>query len=69
MAEYERKENYYMTDNEKRAHDLALLYIKEQIDRNITEIHNTRKEDMKDFTANYTDVYLFMLDYLNQNLL
>ena len=58
-----------MTDNEKRAHDLALLYIKEQIDRNMVEIHNTRKEDIKDFTMNYTDVYLFMLDNLNQTLL
>lgn len=58
-----------MTDNEKRAHDLALLYIQGQIDRNIVEIHNTRLESIKDFSMNYTDVYLTILEYLNQNLL
>lgn len=58
-----------MTDNEKRAHDLAILYIQGQIDRNIVEIHNTRIEGIKDFSMNYTDVYLTILEYLNQNLL
>lgn len=58
-----------MTDNEKRAHDLALLYIQGQIDRNIVEIHNTRIESIKDFSMNYTDVYLTILEYLNRNLL
>ena len=58
-----------MTDNEKRAHDLAILYIQGQIDRNIVEIHNTRIEDIKEFSMNYTDVYLTILEYLNQNLL
>ncbi len=58
-----------MTDNEKRAHDLAILYIQGQIDRNIVEIHNTRIESIKDFSMNYTDVYLTILEYLNQNLL
>lgn len=57
-----------MTDNEKRAHDLAILYIQGQIDRNIVEIHNTRIESIKDFSMNYTDVYLTILEYLNQNL-
>ena len=56
-------------DNEKRAHDLALLYIQCQIERNILEIHETRIEDIKDFSMNYTDVYLTILEYLNQNLL
>ena len=59
----------FMTDNEKRAHDLALLYIQGQIDRNIVEIHNTRIESIKDFSMNYTDVYLTILEYLNRNLL
>ena len=58
-----------MTDNEKRAHDLALLYIQGQVDRNIVEIHNTRIESIKDFSMNYTDVYLTILEYLNRNLL
>lgn len=58
-----------MTDNEKRAHDLAILYIQGQINRNIVEIHNTRIEDIKEFSMNYTDVYLTILEYLNQNLL
>lgn len=58
-----------MTDNEKRAHDLALLYIQGQIDRNIVEIHNTRIESIKDFSMNYTDIYLTILEHLNQNLL
>ena len=58
-----------MTYNEKRAHDLAILYIQGQIDRNIVEIHNTRIESIKDFSMNYTDVYLTILEYLNQNLL
>lgn len=58
-----------MTDNEKRAHDLATLYIQGQIDRNIVEIHNTRIENIKDFSMNYTDVYLTILEYLNRNLL
>ncbi|MFR8237101.1 MAG: hypothetical protein ACLU97_02500 [Dorea sp.] len=58
-----------MTDNEKRAHDLAILYIQGQIDRNIVEIHNTRIESIKDFSMNYTDVYLTILEYLNRNLL
>lgn len=58
-----------MTDNEKRAHDLAILYIQGQIDRNIVEIHNTRIESIKDFSMNYTDIYLTILEYLNQNLL
>lgn len=69
IAEYARKENAQMTDNEKRAHDLALLYIKEQIDRNMVEIHITKQDDIKEFTMNYTDVYLFILDNLNQTLL
>ena len=58
-----------MTDNEKRAHDLAILYIQGQIDRNIVEIHNTTIESIKDFSMNYTDVYLTILEYLNRNLL
>ena len=58
-----------MTDNEKRAHDLAILYIQGQIDRNIVEIHNTRIESIKDFSMNYSDVYLTILEYLNRNLL
>ncbi len=58
-----------MTDNEKRAHDLAILYIQKQINHNIVEIHNTRAEDLKDFSMNYTDVYLTILEYLNKNLL
>lgn len=58
-----------MTDNERRAHDLALLYIQGQIDRNIVEIHNTRIESIKDFSMNYTDIYLTILEHLSQNLL
>lgn len=57
-----------MTDNEKRAHDLALLYVQGQVNRNIVEIHNTRTEDLKNFSMNYTDTYLTILEYLNQNL-
>lgn len=58
-----------MTDNEKRAHDLALLYIQGQVNRNIVEIHNTQIKDLKDFSMNYADIYLTILEYLNQNLL
>lgn len=63
------KGDFDMTDTEKRAHDLALLYIQGQIDRNIVEIHNTRIENVKDFSMNYTDIYTTILEHLNQNLL
>lgn len=58
-----------MIDNEKRAHDLTMLYIQGQINRNIVEIHNTRTDDLKDFSMNYADVYLTILEHLNKNLL
>lgn len=55
-----------MTDNEKRAHDLALLYIKEQIDRNMVEIHDTNEVDIGLFTEEYLDIYSLILANLDR---
>lgn len=55
-----------MTDNEKRAHDLSLLYMKEQIDRNMVEIHDTNELDMSLFTDEYLEIYSLILDNLER---
>lgn len=56
-----------MIDNEKRAHDLALLYIKEQIDQNIVEIDSTDDLSVGLFTDDYLNIYSRILDDLNRH--
>lgn len=57
-----------MIDNEKRAHDLAMAYINAQFSSEIIKVRPTAQKDINDFSLNYCDIYLFILDHLNQNL-
>lgn len=54
-----------MTDNEKRAHDLALLYIKGQIDQGMIEIHDTNEVDIGLFTEDYLNIYSYIFANLD----
>jgi len=51
MAEYIRKENYTMTDNEKRAHDIAIAAMQ----KNIKPV--TDGEDFMQYVKSLTDFY------------
>lgn len=60
-----------MTDNEIRAHDLTMLYMKEQMKRNY---YNVAASDYYnnsvniDFVSGYIDLYTTILNRLEQNL-
>lgn len=61
-----------MTDNEKRAHDLTMLYMTKQMDNNYYDVVKTEHYDEKrniDYVTSYIDLYLPIFDRLNQNLL
>lgn len=61
-----------MTDNEKRAHDLTMLYMQEQIKHNyypiVTPDHYDHKINV-DYVAGYMDIYLSIFERLEQNLM
>lgn len=61
-----------MTDNEKRAHDLTILYMQEQMKHNyysvVTTEHYGHKENV-DYVSSYIDLYLNILERLEQNLM
>lgn len=55
-----------MTDNEKRAHDIALLWIKEVLEKNVNPI--TEEDCIKNrIVEEYLTVYSKTLSHLNNN--
>jgi len=56
-----------MTDNQKRAHDLALIYMEKSI--NARECSDAMKSKFVDFTCCYTDAYLYIHERLEQTLI
>ena len=50
-----------MTDNEKRAHDLTMLYMEEQMKHNYYDVVQTKHYDSStniDYVGGYMDLYL-----------
>ena len=59
-----------MTDNEKRAHDLTLLYIQETNRLKIAEAKSTSDKPVEihmDFYSDYIDLYPWILEKINEH--
>lgn len=56
-----------MTDNEKRAHDLTMLYMKEEFKAG--QIRVTIDDKYIDYVCCYEDTYLTILERLEQTLI
>lgn len=56
-----------MTDNEKRAHDLTMLYMHEAFKSGLIKV--VPDDKYVDYTCFYTDTYSFILERLEQNLM
>lgn len=61
-----------MTDNEKRAHDLTMLYMEEQMNRGQYDVvandHYTNSVNTE-YVSGYIDIYSLILKRLEQNLM
>ena len=56
-----------MTDNEKRAHDLAMLYMEKHTAQDIYE--KSMSDKFINFSCEYADAYQYIYDWLSANLL
>lgn len=53
-----------MTDNEKRAHDLALLYLSKHVDGANLDLNMPSRSHQDSFINVYAEVYRFFMDQI-----